>query len=277
MHTATECFFVSLNSADATAYLNPDNPGYLSHVAFDFEMPLLLETGKKSIQVTAEVSQFACYNTLSVINSNNNSLSITSGGVTYADSITIGNHNSTSLVAWFNTASAFTAAGFTLSNDTLTQTLTITSSSGAQFTVNGATSTCNTILGFSRDQDATSSVGGVLTFPFPGILLGERQIFVHWVDCDTRNICSSKMSRCNLICAIPVDPLSPAVFFQGGDPFLVRAPCIERIELALTNSRGELLDFRGTDWNMVLRFSIARDIPRSHSSFADVIQRFHAI
>lgn len=269
-HCGSESFFVSLNSSFATTYLNSDEQSMLSQLCFDFEQPLVLDTTRNSIQVSCQVSQFSAFNTLYTVTSNNNFISITlSNGVIISDSISLGNHTSTTLVEWFNTESLFVASNLKISHDTLRQTFSIESEIDFVF---NSISTCQKLLGFSISVDYSSTIN-ILTSPYPGVLLGERSIFIHWVDIDTKNKSSRRMGQSNLIACCPVDPLSPAISFSDGPSFIIRQSVIDRIELRICDSTGALVDFRNSEWNLILKFTTIREIRKRQVGFFDTISR----
>ena len=251
-YTATEQFLITLNSRNAT---DKFNGSMNSHVEFDFQLPISATTNV--LMMTCSLDSFASPNSIYNINDTNNRVNITCNGVDDVQAIPVGNYVASSFIAAFQAL----YPAYTVTIDRTTARFTITHST-FDFTIN-SNSTIQDVIGLAYDA-TYDSAALVLACPYTCNFNGINAVNVSLDNINTANIDSYTTSPSSVIQSIPLNPYEAVIAYQQRSPFAFKVfqPVLDYIEVSIKTPNNEYVDFNNNDWNMVLVFTVIKDLDR---------------
>lgn len=196
------------------------------------------------------ISSFVFPISFYLIDGNNDSLVIDDTAYT----LTHGNYTAKNLATHILT---LIPSNYTMTYDSITNKFTITNSS-ADFTIN-STSTCLTLLGFTEDEDHTSTSSSITSDNVVNLSGQYNVVYVDIKNLLTNNISSATGRRTSIVSAIPVSVNYGAVMYfedSVGSYMGLQEDSISYLHVRiLAEDMSSLVDFQGQDWNMTIEFS----------------------
>jgi hypothetical protein len=265
---------IILNSDHATL----NNGTFLSDVNFQFIGLLQDDADIEEITVQVQNAQIpiSFYN----INVYNNILNITYNATPYTLTLTRGNYNSTTLISEIIAKLALIAiTDITIATSSTTGIITFTRAGGLNFTIN-STGTLNKTLGFEIGITYTS-VGGILSAPFPLNLLGLLKLKIASYELQTGNYDSSVDGTLNILATIPIEAGSFGLILYdniSNTQSLIRNPTLDGFDLKIYGDDNNLVNFNNVGWNITLLLSITRRRrEKSNTIFREIVQPINQI
>lgn len=250
MTTYLDSRIVTLTSATAK---NKYNSTALSDV--EFEMIGLLR--QESDIIHTEISVLSAEIPVSFYNvtANNNTLRYIYIATNYLITIPVGNYNATTLITYINTQ---LVAPLVMSISKLTGKITISGGGGNTIQYLGATSTTNTIIGFTN---TTSSGVGTLVAPFPMNLLGTKRISICSTYLPIYSYSSVSNTLGDTLATLEVDqPAFGLLLYKNTTQIRskLRVDTLDVFDIQLRDELNQLLDFNNCDWSITLVLDILR-------------------
>ena len=260
-----------INLSSDNAILN--NGTFLSDVNFNFIGLLKDDKDVEHVAISVQNAQIpiSFYN----VNIYNNILDLTYNSTAYTLTLTRGNYNSTTLInEIIAKLTAQSITDITLAISSITGVITFTRAGGLNFTIN-STGTLNKVLGFVTGTTYTS-VGGILTPPFPLNLLGLLKLKLVSYELQTGNYDSSVGSNLNVLAVIPIEAGSFGLILYdniSNTESLIMNPTLDGFDLKIFGDDGNLVNFNGIGWNITLLLSITRKRKeKSNTVFSDIVK-----
>jgi hypothetical protein len=260
---------VILNSNNAVK----NNGDYNSDVVFNFTGILTDEPDIKEVQVSVQNAQIpmSFYN----INVYNNILRITYNSVNYTITLTRGNYNSNTLITEIvSQLAGQLITDITITISGVTGILKFVRAGSLNFTIL-STGTINKTLGFEIGTNYTTTLG-VLSAPYPLNLLGILKLKITSLEISTYNFDSSVLGNLNVLATIPIEAGTFGLIQY--DNFaniqsIIKNPSLDSFDLQIYGDDGNLVNFNGIGWNIVLMFAITRERKqKSATQFKDIVQ-----
>jgi hypothetical protein len=265
---------IILNSDHATQ----NNGTFLSDVNFRFIGLLQDDADVEEVTVQVQNAQIpiSFYN----INVYTNILNITYNATPYTLTLTRGNYNSTTLINEIIAQLATNAiTDITITTSSITGILTFTRAGGLNFTIN-STGTINKVLGFELGTTYTS-VGGILTAPFPLNLLGLLKLKIASYELQTGNFDSSVDGTLNILATIPIEAGSFGLILYdniSNTQSIIRNPTLDGFDLKIYGDDNNLVNFNNVGWNITLLLSITRTRrEKSNTIFREIVKPINQI
>lgn len=265
---------IILNSDHATQ----NNGTFLSDVNFRFIGLLQDDADVEEVTVQVQNAQIpiSFYN----INVYTNILNITYNATPYTLTLTRGNYNSTTLINEILAKLATNAiTDITITTSSITGILTFTRAGGLNFTIN-STGTINKVLGFELGTTYTS-VGGILTAPFPLNLLGLLKLKIASYELQTGNFDSSVDGTLNILATIPIEAGSFGLILYdniSNTQSMIRNPTLDGFDLKIYGDDNNLVNFNNVGWNITLLLSITRTRrEKSNTIFREIVKPINQI
>jgi hypothetical protein len=251
MITISKQINLSSNSAKISNY--PKNSSCF------FEMPNMMKRHEHVKYIMLGISHAEIPVSFYIINDTNNKLVLninSSGDTEYI--LTNGNYNGNTFktmllsilgIGWDITLSSSTGK-YTLSHTTF------------DFIIRGSLSTCYKLFGFSNSIDYYSSLK-VLILPNPCNFLGTLRINVKSTVIKLDNLDSASNGHSGTISSIFVNAeLYGIIIYQNQSNFknLIYNDFLNGIDIIMTDSENNLLDFNGCDWFLTLQFDEYMDV-----------------
>ena len=260
---------IILSSDNATL----NNGDYLSDVYFDFIGLLKDDKDVEQVQISVQNAQIpiSFYN----VNVYNNILRITYNSLPYTLTLTRGNYNSTTLInEIIAKLQAQSITDITIATSSITGILTFTRAGGLNFTIN-STGTLNKVLGFVVGTNYTS-VGGILSAPYPLNLLGLLKLKIASYELQTGNYDSSAKGNLNILATIPIEAGSFGLVLYdniSNTQALIENPTLDGFDLKIFGDDNNLVNFNGIGWNITLLLAITRKRQeKSTSTFSEIVK-----
>jgi hypothetical protein len=274
MATYIDQRLIILNSDHATL----NNGTFLSDVNFKFIGLLQDDADVEEITVQVQNAQIpiSFYN----INIYNNILNITYNATPYSLTLTRGNYNSTTLITEIVAQLATNAIiDITIAISSITGLLTFTRAGSLNFTIN-STGTLNKVLGFELGI-AYTSIGGILTPPFPLNLLGLLKLKIASYELQTGNFDSSVDGTLNILATIPIEAGSFGLILYdniSNTQSIIRNPTLDGFDLKIYGDDENLVNFNNVGWNITLLLSITRTRRvKSNTLFREIVNPINQI
>jgi hypothetical protein len=264
LYTDMDNFIVVLNSKYATTNYNP---GFNSKMEFDLPEPI--RRSRTDIKLCCSLLSFVCPNSLYNINENNNTLVITLQGFsTNAFVIPIGNYD---VKTFMSTISTIIPLNISFNYITNKFTLSYTTN----FVINSS-STIGTVMGFSQ---TISSANNSLTMPYTCNFNGIEQINISLTSVNTNNIDSFTGSKSSVVQTVTIPIGSNQILFQKTNDynFMISQDLVDDLKIELRNaSDNQLLNLNNQHWNIVLMFTVIKDIRRFRNAlnFDQILKGF---
>ena len=256
MTTYIDSRIVTLTSATAKT---KNNSTMLSNV--EFEMIGLLRQEEDIIHTEISVLSAEIPVSFYNVNTTNNAFKYVYNGVPITGTtIAVGNYNATTLLAAINAVVLATwgTQVVLLTISKITGKITFTTG-GLIFTYTGATSTMNTLLGFTNISYSTS--GGTLTAPFPANLLGTKRISICSDLIPIYSYTSVSNTLSNTLATIEVDqPAFGLLLYKNTTQIRskLRVDTLDIFDILIKDELDKFLDFNNCDWSITLVFDILR-------------------
>lgn len=265
---------IILNSDHATL----NNGTFLSDVNFVFQGLLQDDADVEEITVQVQNAQIpiSFYN----INVYTNILNITYNATPYTLTLTRGNYNSTTLINEIIAQLALVSiTDITIVTSSITGILTFTRAGGLNFTIE-STGTLNKTLGFAVGTTYTS-VGGILSAPFPLNLLGLLKLKIASYELQTGNFDSSVDGTLNILATIPIEAGSFGLILYdniSNTQSLIRNPTLDGFDLKIYGDDNNLVNFNNVGWNITLLLNITRTRKvKSNTIFREIVRPINQI
>jgi hypothetical protein len=266
---------IILNSDNATL----NNGTYLSDVSFKFT-GLIQQNDADIEEITIQVQNAQIPISFYNINVYNNILNITYNSTPYTLTLTRGNYNSTTLIneiiAQLLTVSI---SDITITISSITGLLTFTRAGSLNFTIN-STGTINKVLGFVVGTTYTS-IGGILTAPFPLNLLGILKLKIASDELNTNNYDSSVSGSLNILATIPIEAGSFGLILYdniSNTQSILSNPLLNGFDLKIYGDDNNLVNFNNVGWTVSLLLSITRRrTEKSKTIFSKIVQPINQI
>lgn len=253
-----------------------NNGTFLSDVNFTFLG--LLQDDADVEEITVQVQNAQIPNSFYNINIYNNILNITYNGTPYTLTLTRGNYNSTTLINEIIAKLATVSiTDITITTSSITGIVTFTSVSTL---VIQPTGTLNKTLGFELGATYTS-VGGILTAPFPLNLLGLLKLKIASYELQTGNYDSSVDGTLNILATIPIEAGSFGLILYdniSNTQSMLRNNYIDGFDLKIYGDDNNLVNFNNVAWNITLLLSITRTRrDKSNTVFREIVRPINQI
>lgn len=260
---------ITLSSDNATL----NNGTYLSDVYFNFKGLIKQDTDIQEIQISVQNAQIP--NSFYNVNVYNNILQITYNATPYTLTLTRGNYNSTTLINEIIAKLALQSiTDITIAISSITGVLTFTRAGALNFTIN-STGTLNKVLGFAVGTSYTS-VGGILSAPFPLNLLGLLKLKLASYEIQTRNYDSSVQSNLNILATIPIESGNFGLILYdniSNTQSIINNPTLDGFDLQIYGDDNNLVNFNGIGWNITLLLAITRIRQEAtKTAFEDIVK-----
>lgn len=260
---------IILSSDNATL----NNGTYLSDVNFTF-VGLIQQNDADIEEITIQIQNAQIPISFYNINVYNNILKITYNSIAYTLTLTRGNYNSTTLIN--EILAKLTAVGIstiTIATSSTTGILTFTST--LTLTINSTGSTLNKVLGFVPGTNYTS-VGGILSAPYPLNLLGILKLKIASDELNVNNYDSSVKGSLNILATIPIEAGSFGLILYdniSNTQSVLNNPILDGFDLKIYGDDNNLVNFNNVGWNITLLLSITRRrSEKSNTFFSKIIQ-----
>ena len=262
---ATSSFLIVLDSQNATTYYNDSS---LSDIHFALRDPIIVPTN--CLLMSWTVYSFTCPISFYLINSSNNLLSITVGGITNIYSIPYGNYNVNSFTT---TLLNILPAGYTLTMNSIDNKFTLGYTS--DFTIN-STSTIYKVMGFSANT-SYSSTSKSLTFPFTCNFAGITSFNIYCENIKTKNLDSfDGCSASSIIANIPINGGSNGMIYyekRNDYNFEVKEKTINELEISIMDSQENYINFNNQNWSLVIQVNMMLDMKKQYNeTFQTILQ-----
>jgi hypothetical protein len=264
LYTDKDNFIVVLNSKFATTIYNP---GYNSSCEFDLPEPI--RRGKTDIKLCCSVLSFVCPNSIYNVNETNNILSVTNsyiGTVPQTNpvlyTIPVGNYNSQTLIS---TLLSILPSGFSISFNTINNKYTFNYTQ--TFSIN-STSTAYQVLGFKANTTYLSTSNS-LAAPYTCNFNGVEQINILLTSVNTNNIdCFSGNTKSSIIQPVQIPLGTNQILYQKTNEynFMISQDMLDDLKIELRDSNNNLVNLNNQHFNLVLMFTVVRDIYRFRNS-----------
>lgn len=255
-----------------------NNGTFLSDVNFVFQGLLQDDADVEEITVQVQNAQIpiSFYN----INVYTNILNITYNSTPYSLTLTRGNYNSTTLITEIIAQLATVSiTDITIATSSITGIITFTRAGGLNFTIE-PTGTLNKTLGFDPTTTYTS-VGGILSAPFPLNLLGLLKLKIASYELQTGNFDSSVDGTLNVLATIPIEAGSFGLILYdniSNTQSLIRNPTLDGFDLKIYGDDNNLVNFNNVGWNITLLLSITRTRRvKSNTIFREIVRPINQI
>lgn len=260
---------VNLNSANATK----NNSTFNSDVYFNFVGLITEEPNDVYTEISILNTQipYSFYN----INIYNNILKIQVGATIYTITLTRGNYNANTLITEIqNKLIAEGITDLTIVISSITGCLTFTKVSG-NFTFLYSGSTIFKVLGFDTNTDYTS-VGGILTSPYPLNLLGTLKLRIVSNELQTTNYDSAVRSSYNVLAVIPIEAGNFGLILYDNISQIkniLKNPLVDGFDIKIIDDDGNLINFNNQDWNICLSITIYKTlVDETKTTFNDALK-----
>jgi hypothetical protein len=255
-----------------------NNGTFLSDVNFTFIG--LLQDDADVEEITVQVQNAQIPNSFYNINIYTNILDITYDATPYSLTLTRGNYNSTTLINEIIAKLATVAiTDITITISSITGIVTFTRAGGSDFTIE-PTGTVNKTLGFELGTTYTS-VGGILTAPFPLNLLGILKLKIASFELQTGNFDSSVDGTLNILATIPIEAGSFGLILYdniSNTQSMIRNPTLDGFDLKIYGDDNNLVNFNNVGWNITLLLSITRTRRvKSNTLFREIVKPINQI
>jgi hypothetical protein len=255
-----------------------NNGTFLSDVNFTFLG--LLQDDADVEEITVQVQNAQIPNSFYNINIYTNILNITYNATPYTLTLTRGNYNSTTLINEIIAKLATVSiTDITITTSSITGIVTFTRAGGLNFTIN-STGTLNKTLGFELGATYTS-VGGILTAPFPLNLLGLLKLKIASYELQTGNYDSSVDGTLNILATIPIEAGSFGLILYdniSNTQSMIRNPTLDGFDLKIYGDDNNLVNFNNVAWSISLLLSITRRRPeKSNTVFREIVRPINQI
>jgi hypothetical protein len=266
---------IILNSDNATQ----NNGTFLSDVKFTF-IGLIQQNDPDIEEITIQVQNAQIPISFYNINVYNNILNITYNSTPYSLTLTRGNYNSTTLINEIIAKLAtFSITDITITISSITGLLTFTRAASLNFTIN-STGTLNKVLGFVVGTTYTS-VGGILTAPFPLNLLGLLKLKIASDELNVNNYDSSVNGSLNILATIPIEAGSFGLILYdniSNTQSVLNNPILDGFDLKIYGDDNNLVNFNNCPWQITLLLSITRRRnEKSNTIFSKIVQPINQI
>jgi hypothetical protein len=250
-----------------------NNGDFNSDVVFNFTGILTDESDIKEVQVSVQNAQIpmSFYN----INVYNNILRITYNSTNYTITLTRGNYNSNTLITEIvSQLAGQLITDITITISSVTGILKFVRAGSLNFTIL-STGTINKTLGFIIGTNYTT-IAGILSAPYPLNLLGILKLKITSLEISTYNFDSSVLGNLNVLATIPIEAGTFGLIQY--DNFaniqsIIKNPTLDSFDLQIYGDDGNLVNFNGIEWNIVLMFAITRERKqKSSTQFKDIVQ-----
>lgn len=253
-----------------------NNGTFLSDVNFTFIG--LLQDDADIEEITVQVQNAQIPNSFYNINIYTNILNITYGGTPYSLTLTRGNYNSTTLINEIIAKLATVGiTDITITISSITGVVTFTSVSTL---VIQPTGTVNKTLGFELGTTYTS-IGGIITAPFPLNLLGILKLKIASYEIQTGNFDSSVDGTLNILATIPIEAGSFGLILYdniSNTQSMIRNPTLDGFDLKIYGDDNNLVNFNNVGWNITLLLSITRTRRvKSNTLFREIVKPINQI
>jgi hypothetical protein len=189
---------------------------------------------------------FTFYN----VNSSNNVLNYTVGGIDYSLIIPQGNYTTTTMKTYLNT----NLQNISVSYDSTTNKYKFVNSQNNDFSFNSTSSSLG-LLGFSGQTTSTSySLISTQT-----INLNPIRCICVCTNLKTSNININSKNKSNIVCSIPIITQPNSIInYLNPNNFKINtyANVISSIKIQLMDQDGTLLNLNGANWTMTLQFDV---------------------
>ncbi len=256
---------VYLHSGLADIYINGSQK---SNVVFFFKE--LFKLDKHCMEMRLSVVNAQMPVSWYLINSSNNQFNVTVSGVTSYYSITPGNYNINTFINTFNQL----GSGLTLSNNTKTNILTFTASSG-DFILSDGDNSIFSILGLVKGK-LYSSTSSVLVALYPYNFSGLPRINIKSSSFNIKNIDAFNKGRTRTLATIPVNANQNGVIqYVNFTNFKTVFKNMEltSIQLEIMDDFKNYIDFQNSDWTMCLQFDVLSEIVDDMENLEDVYKK----
>ena len=259
-------YMVVLNSAYANKKYNSTQNSNL-----EFSFIGLLKQDDDIVRTEISILNAQIPISFYIINSYNNKLFFTYGGVSKSITITYGNYNANDFI--IQLTNQFSVAGCAISStiNRNTGVLTFTAPLSIQFLY--ANSTVASIIGLGTSN---STLGTSVIMPYPLNLLGVKKLSIRSNSLSVNAYTSKTLSFTDTICTIPCDqPYFNMISYENNNDLnknILRAPYVDGIDIQITDESDNLIDFNGQDWTVTLVISNTRvDREKDKRQFTDLL------
>jgi len=263
-------YMVVLNSANATKKYNSTQNSNL-----EFSFIGLLKQDDDIVRTEISILNAQIPISFYILNSYNNKLYFTYGGVGKSITITYGNYNANDFI--IQLTNQFSVAGCAISStiNRNTGVLTFTAPSSIQFLY--ANSTIASIIGLGTSN---STLGTSVLMPYPLNLLGVKKLSIKSSSLSVNAYTSKTLSFTDTICTIPCDqPYFNMISYINANDLnknILRAPYVDGIDIQITDELDNLIDFNGQDWTITIVISNTRiDREKDKRQFTELLQHFN--
>jgi hypothetical protein len=251
-------------------YLTPsgasNNKNGIFNSSLEFNIPTMYQKSDDLLYATIRTLHAEIPYSFYIVNEYNSLLSITDTNNNVNDiQIPLGNYNATSLIAYLNTA---LPNNMTISFNSTTGKFTLVYN--GIFSVN-ASSTCNILLGFSKNTTYTSDNNNIIAFPFLANLLGTKNIYLKFPNLILDNYNTQTGDRSTLS-NIPVDQAPYGLIMyenrSTSSTIIKNVQLPDRLYVQLTDDTNNLIDFNNIEWSITVQidFYLRKDFNK-YSSF----------
>jgi hypothetical protein len=261
-----ESYLVVLDSRNATMY---NNGSKHSDVEFDVKYPIQIPSD--CVYMTWVVNSFTCPVSWYQINETNNKLSYIIYGNTNV--FPSGNYNTKTFMNQFL---ASMPAGFTIQLDPITNKFKFGFSMSFIFV---AGSTLLSVMGGDPTQSYSSSIGNILSLPYPCNFAGLNSFNIKCNNIRTDNLDSQdQCSTSPIIASIPVSAGANGVIYyekRNDFEFEVKESVIDNLEITIEDDLGNFIDFNNQHWNLVIQVNYIREIEKDlRTGFHDILNNY---
>lgn len=239
---------ISLNSANATQYLNGD---YNSNLTFDFSSILSPENSIEYIEGGVQSAQIPAsfYN----IDVNNNVFNYAVTSVNYSITVTPGSYNYNTLISEMATQFAITGHIFTYALNRATNVLSMVYTSAGTWT-SIRPSSIYYILGLDANTTYTIA-GNSFTYPELFNVINPKKLKIFSTNLAIDSYDSVGSSTNNLIETISVNaPPFGLILYNNIDSTYghLRTSYLSTIDIQIKDENGNFINFNNIDWTMTI-------------------------
>jgi hypothetical protein len=254
---------IYLNSASASIQLNGSKK---SNCTFFFSD--LIKFDKNAIEMRLELVNAQIPVSWYLINSTNNTFTITVASISTIYQFPFGNYNANTFISTFQT---YMGASWSMAFNSITNKFTF-GYSGGQFTLSDGLNSIFPIIGFASGFQYTSS-GNNLLSPYSVMFGGLTKINIMSSTFNLSNADSKTRGQVQTISSIPVSTIQGGyILYSNYTNFksVFRNHSLSSINIQIQDDFKNDIDFNNVDWTITLQIDVIKEVIQSIDNLDDV-------
>lgn len=254
---------IYLNSNSASIFLNGSKK---SNCTFFFQD--ILKISKDAIEMRMELVNAQIPVSWYLINSTNNTFTITIGSVATIYYFPFGNYNANTFISTFET---YMGPSWAVAFNSITNKFTF-GFSGGQFTLSDSTNSIFPIIGFASGFQYTSS-GNNLLSAYSVSFGGLTKINILSSTFNLANADSISKGLVSTICSVPVSTIQGGyIYYNNITNFksVFRNHELSSLNIQIQDPNNNYIDFNNVDWTLTLQIDVVREVIQTVDNLSDI-------